>query len=74
MITLLYFLSQNGRVINATDIELYEFAKSIAESDPFLDNGKMDMVVDQILRFFDDYVVIRPLNDGEEEVVDDAAE
>lgn len=74
VITLLYFLNQNGRVMNASDIELYEFAKSIAESDPSAENGKMDMVVDQVLRFFDDYVAVSVVSEGGDEVVDDIAE
>ncbi len=68
VITLLYFLNQNGRWITAKNIDLYEFAKSIAESDPNTEEGKMDMVVDQILRFFEDYLTIKPLKEDEDEV------
>ncbi len=63
VLTLLYFLSENGRWIKVDNLTLYNFAKKIAESDP----SKSKEVVQTIAGFIETYITLS----SDDEIIED---
>jgi hypothetical protein len=65
VLTILYFLSENGRWLKVDNLTLYKFAKEIAESDASKSKETIQIIVD----FINTYVVLSTTDEIEEEEV-----
>lgn len=67
VLTLLVFLSENGRWLKVDNLTLYKFAKEIAETEPSKSNETMEKIIEKIVAFLSTHIILS----SEDEVVED---